>query len=60
MLPGDESDQLNTFALPASIASAIVSPKARPNPSTRAPKMPPEAVGSVTRKMTSQRVAPRP
>ena len=42
------------------MASAIVSPRARPKPSTRLAKMPDEAVGSITFMIASHRVVPRP
>src|SRR5262249_44940870 len=60
VLAGENIDQLITFALPASIASAIVSPSARPNPRMTAPRMPVDAVGTMTARIASQRVAPRP
>ena len=44
----------------STIATAIVSPSARPKPRTREPKIPVEAVGSITFRITSHRFAPRP
>ena len=41
------------------MATAIVSPKARPKPRIIAPIMPELAAGNSTRQMVSQRVAPR-
>ena len=49
-----------TLALPASMASAIVSPRARPNPRMIAPKIPVAAVGTKIARIASQRVAPMP
>src|SRR5262249_5135039 len=60
VLAGENSERLSWFELPISIASAMVSPSARPNARTNAPKMPVDAVGSMTRKIASQRVAPMP
>src|SRR5208337_5415196 len=60
VLAGENSDTLITFAFPTSIASAMVSPSARPNASTIPPKVPLDAVGRVTAKIASQRVAPSP
>ena len=60
VLAGENSDRLIWLELPTSIASAIVSPSARPKPSTSAPKMPVAAVGSMTFRIASQRVAPIP
>ena len=60
VLAGENSDQLITLALPASIASAIVSPSARPKPRLIAPKMPVAAVGMKIARIASQRVSPIP
>src|SRR4029079_17138622 len=60
VLAGEKIDQLTTVALPASMASAIVSPSARPKPRMTAPKIPVEAVGTITARIASQRVAPSP
>src|SRR5262249_4380128 len=57
---GANNDSVSWFEFPMSIASAIVSPRARPKPSTSAPKIPVAAVGSMTPRMASQRVAPMP
>ena len=57
---GENIDQLMTLALPASMARAIVSPSARPKPRITAPKIPVEAVGTITARIASQRVAPSP
>src|SRR5690625_1363258 len=46
--------------LPISMATAIVSPRARPKERTAPAMMPPRAYGSTARRSTSQRVAPRP
>jgi hypothetical protein len=48
------------FAFPISMASAMVSPRARPKPSTSAPKIPVDAAGSITFRIASHRVAPIP
>ena len=45
-------------ALPEAISTIIVSPMARPNPSTTAARTPGAAAGSTTRQAVSQRVAP--
>ena len=42
------------------MASAIVSPSARPKPSTSAPKIPVAAVGSMTLRIASHFVVPMP
>src|SRR5262249_35191281 len=60
VLAGEKSERLNWFEFPMSIASAIVSPSARPKPRTSAPNMPVDAVGSITLRIASQRVAPIP
>ena len=60
VLAGEKSERLIWFELPISIASAMVSPSARPKPSTSAPKMPVDAAGSITLRMASQRVVPMP
>ncbi|CAM5728210.1 hypothetical protein SALBM217S_07475 [Streptomyces griseoloalbus] len=43
----------------STVATAIVSPSARPRPSIEAEMMPERPNGSTARRMTSQRVAPR-
>src|SRR5262249_37797650 len=60
VLAGENNDTVNRLAFPTSIASAIVSPKARPKPSTIPPNMPREAVGNRTPRIVSHLVAPRP
>ncbi len=60
VLAGANSDRLTWLELPISIASAIVSPSARPRPSTSALAMPPAAVGSITLRIASHRVVPMP
>ena len=60
MLAGENSDQLIWFELPISMASAMVSPSARPKPSTSEAKMPLEAVGSITFMIASHLVVPMP
>jgi hypothetical protein len=57
---GAKSERVTWLELPISMASAIVSPSARPKPSTMALKIPPAAVGTRTLRITSQRVAPIP
>ncbi len=57
---GEKSERLIWLALPISMASAMVSPRARPNPSTKAARIPEEAVGSMTLRIASQRVVPIP
>jgi len=59
-LAGENNEIDNWFEFPTSIARAIVSPSARPNPSTIAPNSPRAAVGRITLRIVSQRVAPRP
>src|SRR5476651_362880 len=59
VLAGAKSDALIWLLLPTSMASAIVSPMARPNASTAAPKMPLAAIGREICRITSHRVAPR-
>ena len=46
--------------LPITMVTAMVSPRARPNPKIIAPTMPELAAGNNTRVMVSQRVAPKP
>ena len=58
--PARTATRLIWLALPTSIASAIVSPSARPNARTMPPKMPRDAVGRITARIVSHRVAPRP
>jgi hypothetical protein len=60
VLAGEKSERLIWFELPISMASAMISPSARPNPRTSAPKIPVDAVGSITFRIASQRVAPIP
>src|SRR5262249_17792301 len=60
VLAGEKSERLSWFELPISIASAMVSPSARPKPSTSAPKIPVAAVGSMTFRIASHRVVPMP
>ena len=60
VLAGENSDRLIWLLLPISMASAMVSPSARPKPSTRAARMPDDAVGSMTFSIASQRVVPMP
>ncbi len=45
-------------ALPEAISTIMVSPMARPKPSTTAASTPGAAAGRTTRKAVSQRVAP--
>ena len=58
VLAGAKIDALIWLLLPTSMASAIVSPIARPSASTAAPTMPVSAIGSEICQITSQRVAP--
>ena len=60
VLAGAKSERLIWLELPISIARAIVSPSARPKPSTSAPKMPVAAVGSMTLRIASHLVVPSP
>src|SRR5476651_358217 len=59
VLAGAKSDALIWLLLPTSMASAIVSPMARPRARMAAPKMPLAAIGREICRITSQRVAPR-
>ncbi len=61
VLAGENSDQLTTFALPASMASAIVSPeRAAEAEDDRAEDARSRRSGTITARIASQRVAPRP
>ena len=55
---GAKSEAEISGRLPITIVTAIVSPSARPSPSTHAPKMPTRAAGSTTRVAVSHFVAP--
>src|SRR6202011_6262079 len=55
---GESKDQVKRGLLPINIATAIVSPIARPKARMVAATIPGAAVGSSTRKIVSQRVAP--
>src|SRR6266487_150327 len=52
------ADQERTAAFPDAIRTIIVSPMARPNPSTQAASTPGDAPGSTTRQAVCQREAP--
>ena len=60
LLQGENNDHLITLELPASIASAIVSPRDLPKPRIIAPRFPVAAVGMKIAMIASQRVAPIP
>jgi hypothetical protein len=55
---GPKSVNGSVFELPTSIATAIVSPMARPKLRIAPAVMAPRAYGSTAMRMTSQRVAP--
>ena len=57
---GENNETVSRLAFPTSIAKAIVSPNARPKPSTIPPNIPREAVGRITPSMVSHLVAPSP
>lgn len=60
VLAGANKDTEMVLALPTSMASAMVSPSARPRPSTSEPKIPVAAEGTITFRMASQCVVPMP
>ena len=56
--PGWKSDALMATAPPITMVTAIASPRARPRPRMVAPTIPGRAIGRITIRVISQRVAP--